>query len=175
MEDNNQNINKDEGGIVGIIHVLLSHSYALFLFAVIFGVILDQIFPLDFFNKPTYQSIGFIMIVLGTAVVYWAQFTTKPSTTKNDKERDLNFFLRGPYKYTRNPTNFGLTFMSVGLGFLINSPFSVALILAIYIVSRLFFIKKQDHILEERYGEVFSEYKKKVKNWLLFIFYQVLI
>jgi len=166
MEKDNQNINKEDHSIVGVIHVLLSQSYALFLFAVIFGIILDQIFPLNFFDKSIYQYVGFAMIVLGTAIIYWSQFTTKPSTVKNDKDRDLSFFLRGPYRYTRNPTNFGLTFMSIGLGFLINSPFSVALILSIYVISRLFFIKKQDHILEERYGEVFSEYKKKVKNWL---------
>ena len=106
------------------------------------------------------------MIFIGSIIIYWAQHTTHNSKTDNGKERDTNFFIRGPYKYTRNPTNFSLTFMALGLGFLINSFFSVVFILINYFISRIFFIKKQDSILEERYGEVFKDYKKKVKDWI---------
>lgn len=150
----------------GIVHVILFHSYSVFFLAVVFGVIFDSFFHFDIFSGKIYQYVGFIMIIFGSLVVYWAQSTTSSKKENPDKERDIYFFFRGPYKYTRNPTNFALTIMSLGLGILINSLFSVIFIIVTYIISKLFFIKKQDLVLEKRYGKVFEDYKKRVKNWL---------
>jgi protein-S-isoprenylcysteine O-methyltransferase Ste14 len=138
----------------------------IFLGSVILGVIFDQIFHFDLFKGLTFQYLGIFMIVWGSILVYWAQSTTSQPVSQINKERDFNFFYRGPYKYTRNPTNLGLTVMSFGLGFLINSLFSLIFILITYLISRFIFIKKQDKILAERYGEAFIDYQKKVKDWL---------
>ena len=157
---------KENVSVVGILHILFFHIYIMFFFAIILGVIFDLIFSYKIFNGVTYQYLGLLMITLGTMLIYWAQRTTSSSKNDINKERDLSFFYRGPYKYTRNPTNFGLTIMSLGLGFLINSFFSVIFILIIHIISKFILIKKQDKILKERYGEVYSDYLKKVKDWL---------
>ncbi len=169
MEKQNKilNINK-KSSIVGIIHILLLQSYAIYFFAVILGVIFDNVIAINIFPNHVLlnQYLGIIMILIGSIFIYWAQSTTSSSKVNNTKDRDLNFFLRGPYKYTRNPTNFGLAIMSLGLGFLINSFFSIIFIIIAYLISRIIFIKKQDSILEERYGEVFRDYKQKVKDWI---------
>lgn len=169
METQNENLNTEsKSSVVGIIHVLLLLSYAVYFLGVILGVIFDQIIPINIFSKHTNlsQYIGIIMIFFGSILVYWAQHTTHVSKKHEEKERGTNFFIRGPYKYTRNPTNFGVFIITIGLGFLINSFFSIIFILLTYLISRIFFIKKQDSILEERYGDAFLEYKKKVKNIL---------
>ena len=166
MDKDHKNLNINNSSKTGIVHVLLSRSYAVYFFAVVLGAFLDVIFHFDIFGNYLYQYIGIIMIILGSTFVYWAQSTTSQPKSEVNKERDTNFFLQGPYKYTRNPTNFGVATMSLGLGFLINSLFSVVFIIAAYLISKFIFIKKQDFILEERYGSVFNEYKKKVKNWL---------
>jgi protein-S-isoprenylcysteine O-methyltransferase Ste14 len=166
MEKDNINLNKESAKTVGIIHVILFHTYVVFMCAIILGVVLTQIFPLNLFRASIFQYIGIVMIILGSIVVYWAQKTTSSTQSEVNKERDINFFLRGPYKYTRNPTNLGLTVMSIGLGFLINSFYSVFLIIITYLISRFVFIRKQDIILEERYGSVFNDYKNKVRDWL---------
>ena len=166
MDKDSQKSKIDNSSKVGIVHVLLSRSYAVYFFAVVFGAIFDIIFHFNIFGGYIFQYLGVIMIILGSIFIYWAQSTTSQSKSELTKERDTNFFLRGPYKYTRNPTNFGVAIMTIGLGFLINSLFSVIFIIIAYLVSKFVFIKKQDSILEERYGSVFNEYKKKVKNWL---------
>jgi protein-S-isoprenylcysteine O-methyltransferase Ste14 len=162
MEDNQKLDNKK----VGIIHIILFNTYMLFLGSVVLGVIFDQIFTFDFFTGNIFEYLGIGMIIWGSIIVYWAQSTTSQSKNEINKERDTNFFFRGPYKYTRNPTNLGLTVMSLGLGFVINSLFSIIFIVITYLISRFIFIKKQDMILAERYGDVFIEYKKRVKDWL---------
>ena len=150
----------------GVIHILLSHNYAVFFLAVVLGVVMDMIVPLDVFNSPIYQYIGLLMIIFGSALIYWAQRITSSSKSTISIKRDMSFFFRGPYKYTRNPTNFALTIIVLGFGLIINSLFSIIFILITYFISKIIFIKKQDHILNERYGSIFSDYKKKVKDWL---------
>ena len=105
-------------------------------------------------------------MIFGSLIVYWSQRTTRLMGKRVSDNRDINFFLHGPYKYTRNPTNFGLTLSVLGLALLIHSLFSVVFMVMAYVVSKFFFIKQQDAILKERYGDVFEEYTKKVKDWL---------
>lgn len=167
MDKDYQNLNKEKKPVAGIVHVLLSHSYAVFFLAVVLGVIFDIIFPIHIFNGVIYEYTGLVLLVAGSLLIYWAQHTTsKAASTTKPLERDINFFLHGPYRYTRNPTNFGLTLAILGFSLVIHSLFSVIFILITYFISKLVFIKKQDSILEERYGSAFVDYKKKVKNWL---------
>lgn len=167
MEKDNQNLNKKgEKQISGIVHLLLSYSYVIFFLAVVFGVVFDIVFPIRLFNGIIYEYIGFGFIIIGSILIYWAQATSRATSKTIPRERDINFFLQGPYKYTRNPTNLGLTLTVFGLGLLINSFFTIVFILITYIISKLIFIKKQDAILEERYGDVFEDYRKKVRDWV---------
>lgn len=165
MNKDVDDINQKKTETVGIIHIILFRTYMVFLAAVVLGAILNEVLPLNIFISKNFQYIGVVMIIFGSSVVYWAQNTTSPKR-ENDGERDINFFYRGPYKYTRNPTNLALTVMSIGLGLLINSFYSIIFIIITYLISRFVFIKKQDFILEERYGEIFVDYKKKVRDWL---------
>lgn len=165
MEIQNKDLNNKYSNS-GVVHHILFHSYFVSFFAIILGVIVDRLMPISIFPIPsiTYQYFWVGMIILGSLLIYWAQSSS--STLKNKENRDLNFFLRGPYKYTRNPTNLGVTIMALSFGFLINSFFSVVFIIITHLISKFVFIKKQDSILEERYGDVFRSYKEKVKDWL---------
>lgn len=168
MDGNNQNpLNITEKPHQhGIIHIILFHTYVLFLASVILGTIFDQFYHYNFFDSLGFEYFGLAMIILGSMFVYWAQTTTKTKKVNFDKDRDMNFFYRGPYKYTRNPTNLGISAMCMGLGFVMNSLFTILFALLVYLISRFVFIRKQDSILEQRYGDVFAQYKKKVKDWL---------
>jgi protein-S-isoprenylcysteine O-methyltransferase Ste14 len=166
MNKNSKKINIEKSETVGIIHVILFHTYTVFFIAIVLGVFLGQVFKSNLLHSIAFQYLGVLMIILGSVLVYWAQSTTSIKKTGKNNDRDINFFLNGPYKYTRNPTNLGLTVMSVGLGFLLNSIFAVLLVIITYLISRFIFIKKQDSILEKRYGDAFLEYKKRVKDWL---------
>ncbi len=149
----------------GMIHLILSHSYTVFLFAVVLGVIFDIIFPIEFFEGYLYQYIGFIMIILGSGLIYWAQSTSSSTRREMDKKKTERQFDCGPYKYSRNPTSIGLTIMTLGLAFLINSLFSVIFVIIASFI-KIIFIKKEEDILEKKYGQAYCDYKKKVKTWI---------
>lgn len=165
MEEKTNETKKDREP-AGIVHVILSQSYTIYFLAVVLGVVFDLIFPFNIFSNEIYSYIGLIMIIIGSIFVYWAQATTSYSKTETKQKRNITFFSRGPYKYTRNPTNFGVAIMSLGLGFIINSPFSIIFIVVTYLISKFIFIKMQEDILKERYGDVYEEYRKQVKDWI---------
>ena len=145
----------------GFIHFILSHVYLSYLFIVIIGVILDLIFSTNIFEDERYQYIGLILMIFGTAVIYWAQATSgriRKEQIKEDKSMEFN---QGPYKVLHHPTYFGLSVTIIGLGLLINSFFTVCLIVVNFIANRFFFIKKEEGLLQNKYGEKFSKYKGK--------------
>jgi protein-S-isoprenylcysteine O-methyltransferase Ste14 len=152
-EEKNIQNNQDKGKV----HFILSHSYTVFLFAVVLGVVFDNIFPWRIFSGAGFQYIGLAMIFFGSVFIYWAQSTSSYSKNKTG-------FNHGPYKYLRSPTHFGLFMMTFGLALIINSPFSVLFIVIAHLVTKFIFLKKEEDLLEKKYGEEYSSYKRKTKN-----------
>lgn len=156
---------KDNNVHHGMIHFILSHSYIVFLMAIILGAGSHLIYNFNVFSNPIYQYIGFTMIVLGSILIYWSQSTYR--YIKDNTERGIVYnFELGPYKYSRNPTHIGITIMTLGLGFVVNSLYIIIFIIIAYIVTGLIFLKEEEKLLEKKYGQEYLDYKKKVKIWI---------
>ena len=166
MENETKTTQVDNSYRYSRVHYILSHSYSVYLFAVVLGVIFDTIIPIDPFGGDVYKYTGLSMVFIGSVLIYWAQSTS--STTKKEMEIEgkVRDFARGPYKYSRNPTHIGLAIMTLGLGFLSNSLFSVIFIVLAFVITKSIFIKKEEVILEEKYGQAYCDYKSKVRTWL---------
>lgn len=158
--------NEKEPFSKGLVHFVLSHSYLVFLASVIVGVVFDIFIPLSFFNYPLYKYGGFVILMAGTAIIFWAQTTSNRFVKDIKKEKTINDFEHGPYRYTRTPTHFGLFIMTLGFSFVIDSLFSIIFLVVASLLGRFVFIKKQEKILESKYGEPYKDYKKKVGIWL---------
>jgi protein-S-isoprenylcysteine O-methyltransferase Ste14 len=107
---------------------------------------------------------GVTLILLGTGLTYWAQTSSSKAGKIKTEENNTEGFAIGPYKHFRNPTYFGLFIMTLGFGLLINSLFSVLFVLIAYLVIKRVFIKKEEMILTQKYGEIYKEYKRKVND-----------
>lgn len=166
MENTPENTTITPSKPEGMVHFILSHSYSVFLFAVVLGVIIDIIIPITAFATIGYQYAGLGMIFLGSMLIYWAQSTSGRTKTDLDEKGEVRNFACGPYKYSRNPTHIGLTVMTLGLGFIIQSLFSVILIIIAALITKFIFVKKEEEILEKKYGQSYCDYKKKVRTWV---------
>lgn len=149
----------------GMIHFVLSHSYSVFLVAVVLGLIFDILFPFDFFGNPIFKYVGLALIILGSILIYWSQWSSAHTAKEQSANSNRNF-AHGPYKYSRNPTHIGISIMTLGLGFVINSIFSIIFIVLASIITKSIFLKKEEKLLEKKYGEVYRTYKEKVGKWL---------
>lgn len=166
MEGDTKNKEKEIVLRGGVVHHLLFGSYSVYLFSVVLGVIFDLFIHFEIFSYFIFDYIGFVFIVTGSLIAYWAQFTSGHYKEELAKLKNKSYFNRGPYRYMRTPTHTGLFVMAIGLAFLINSLSSVVFTIIAHIVTKFFFIRKQEKILENKYGETYIDYKKNVKNWL---------
>lgn len=148
------------------VHYVLFSSSFIFLLAIILGVFFDTFLNKEIFSDGIYQNIGFILLVIGSIIIYWAQKASLNFKIKIQKNIKKSYFEFGPYGYTRHPTHFGLFVMTLGFGLLINSLFSIIFTILAHFFTKIFNVKKEEEILISKYGETYSEYKKKVKNWI---------
>ncbi|MBP6931353.1 MAG: isoprenylcysteine carboxylmethyltransferase family protein [Candidatus Pacebacteria bacterium] len=161
-EEKNEKLKNDPGSV----HFTLIYSYMTYFVPVILGMILDYILPNYSFNNSTLHAVGFWIIIVSSLLIYWAQSTTGKSKKKMFEKGEQREFARGPYKYNRNPTYVGLVAMTFGLGLVMGSIFVTALVVVSALFSKFVFLPREEKILELKYGQIYRDYKKKVKNWL---------
>ncbi len=147
----------------GVIHRTLAYSYFAYFIVLVFGVLLDCFFPVRVFHTDIMVAIGFILLILSTLLIIWAQKTSRELLHKEKDDVTQEHFCRGPYCYTRTPTHWGLLFLALGFGFIANAFFVIVLTIISFLLSKLTFIKKQERLLEEKFGTPYIEYKKSVK------------
>ncbi|HNW71410.1 MAG TPA: methyltransferase [Candidatus Paceibacterota bacterium] len=139
------------------VHWTLTHSYFFYFFMFLIGFFFELIFPLKIFKDSIAIHFGAILILAGTVLIFWAQ-----KTSRNLKKDEVTF-LKGPYKITRSPTHWGLFLLMLGFSFIANALFVIISTLISFIVAKFIFLKKEELILENKYGELYKEYKKSVK------------
>ena len=146
------------------VHRILAHSYLIYFGVFVFGVLLDFFLGTMFFMFPGQTYVGVVLVWIGSYLLYWAQKTSRRTHKKrNSEERVVADFMRGPYKYTRTPSQWGLMMMVLGFGLLVQSMVVVVLAVIVFILMKLTFIRKEENRLYQKYGEVYMQYKKTVR------------
>jgi protein-S-isoprenylcysteine O-methyltransferase Ste14 len=117
---------------------------------------------------------GLIIYLAGCAFVLWARRTLGKmwglSTSRNVKLRDDHQIVQnGPYAFVRNPMYFGWWVAMAGL-VLVYPTWVVLLFLAFSIVSFAGRARREDVALAGRFGEAWTEYKKRTRFLIPFIY-----
>ena len=142
------------------VHIILAHSYTVYFILLLLGLFLDFIFPFRIFKDFSSGFIGFLFIIAGTFFVYWAQKTSRNLNKENLTKRS---FAKGPYRFSRNPTHWGLSLLVLGFGIVSNAAFVVICTIVAFLITKFIFLHREEKILEKKYGGPYLEYKKSVK------------
>jgi protein-S-isoprenylcysteine O-methyltransferase Ste14 len=113
------------------------------------------------FATSAMVPVGGSIIIFASLVIFWAQHTSRKLKKENMTKET---FCKGPYCYTRSPTHWGLFFLMLGFGIVINGAFVVLTTCISLLVSRRIFLEKEERILAEKYGAPYLEYKKAVRR-----------
>lgn len=150
------NINKNRNNV----HIVLAYSYSIYLLLFLLGIFFDLVFGFKILNLPLLAPIGMALILLATGLIYWAQRTSRNLKIENLKKES---FCKGPYCLTRTPTHWGLFLLILGFGLTINALFIIIFAIVSFVFTKLTYIKKEEKMLEKKYGAPYLEYKKSVK------------
>jgi len=154
-----------ETGQKTTVHHVLAYSYATYFFAILAGLFLHFFYPIQILNNTAIPIFGFILLILGTYLIYWAQSTSRRTKKEREVPEKISHavFKQGPYTFSSSPTHLGLTLLSFGFALVVNSFMLVATTLAAYIITKLVFVKKEEEMLAEKYGEHYKTYKKSLR------------
>lgn len=142
------------------VHKILAHSYTVFFLFFLAGVFLDLIFNLKLLDFSFLAPVGAIFIIFASLIIFWAQ-----KTSRNLKKEILTkeTFYKGPYRFSRAPTHWGLFFLMLGFGIMTGAFFIIISTIFSFIFTKLVYLNKEEAILEKKYGAPYLEYKKMVK------------
>lgn len=163
MEDKTQT-NEQKIGIKSApktdVHALQLYSYIFYLFMLLLGVFLDFIFPIGIPIQSILMPISVSFLIIASVLIIWAQNANR-DLKKENLTRET--FSAGPYFFIKNPTHLGLFLLVFGFGILANAFFVVIFTIISFVVTKFFFLKKEEKFLEAKYGAPYSEYRKSVK------------
>ena len=123
------------------VHRILAHSYMVYLIALFFGLIFSAVWPFPIFNNEILAGVSAVFLFLASLLIFWAQKSSKEFSKENLTKES---FMKGPYRFTRNPTNVGLFFSMICFSIIVDSIFSVLFTFIAFLISLLIFLKKEE-------------------------------
>jgi len=138
------------------VHTTLAHSYLVHFIASIVGLFADTLVGFEVV-LPHSPVLAITYFVLGAGLIFWAQRTSRHSVRDTTKP----YFLRGPYRYMRNPTHLGLVVLVVGYTVVSGSIIFCTITLVGYLVSNIFF-RKYESLLRQTYDGAYEDYQSNV-------------
>ncbi|MHA1952102.1 MAG: methyltransferase family protein [Candidatus Thorarchaeota archaeon] len=127
-------------------------------------------FPTDIIPQP-YNLVGLLLIPIGMLLIIWANYTLLHIgkiglRAREPMQRPSNLVLAGPYRFSRNPLYLGGLLALLGLVIVWSSLVTAILTILAFIIVRYVFIKREEVILEEEFGEEYQEFKNSVRRWI---------
>lgn len=126
-------------------------------------------FPADLIPLP-YNLVGILLIPFGLLLAAWANYTLLHIgkiglRAREPMQAPSNLVVVGPYRYSRNPIYLAVLMMLLGLVIVWSSLVVFLGLIVVYIVFRYVFIKREEIILEEAFGDEYRDFKKRVRRW----------
>lgn len=139
----------------------------IYLMFMLVAYVLNFIHPMGLGLSFWLNSSGVVVTLLGLAMVAMVSRSFRRAETPIQPWKPTTkMVFTGVYAYSRNPAYVGFCFVLVGLGIALNSlwvflSFVPSAILVYHVA-----IRKEEAYLEEKFGEEYLQYKRKVRRWL---------
>lgn len=144
------------------------HPPLFFLSALLLGVVIDdRIRSLPVFAKDEWRWIGLVGLVVGAAVVRSGRRAmVSRGTNVNPTQPTTTIVEAGPFRFTRNPLYLGLTLIYIGLSLLLNTWWSVFLLVPVWVLMHRFVVRREEAYLERKFGGTYLDYRRRVRRYL---------
>jgi protein-S-isoprenylcysteine O-methyltransferase Ste14 len=131
------------------------------------GIVLHFGIPVDYLIPQPWNLLGLIPLALGVWLNLSADHAFKQAqTTVKPFEESTVLVTSGAFRYSRNPMYLGFTAILLAEAILLRSitPF---IVVAIYpLLMSYLFIRVEERMLTEKFGEEWREYESTVRRWL---------
>ena len=118
-----------------------------------------------FLPPITYGGIG--LILMGIVIVLVCDYLFRQKNTTIKPFQESSYLVReGLFSYSRNPIYLGMIIVLIGVWIVLGS-LSPLLVIPIFTgLIQEVFIKPEEKMLEEKFGEEYRKYQAKVRRWV---------
>jgi protein-S-isoprenylcysteine O-methyltransferase Ste14 len=137
------------------------------LVAIVAAIALHFLLPMAKVIPTPWNLVGLIPLGCGIALNLIADRAfNQAQTTVKPFEESTVLVTDGAFGISRNPMYLGYVLILLGLAVMLRSvgPYIVIPVFAV-LMDRVF-IRVEEHMLEERFGETWSEYRRRVRRWI---------
>lgn len=104
--------------------------------------------------------LGVVLNLIADGALHRAGTTVKPFQESNALVTD------GIYQFSRHPMYLGFVSILLGVAILLGSLTPWVIILVFALLMEVGYIQVEERMLEEKFGQVWLVYKKKVRRWI---------
>lgn len=157
----------DATGTADTAQVLVRPPLAWAISAVV-GIALGWLIPLRFVPASVSPGwLGGIVFALALALFAWAVTTmTRGGSNVPTSMSSKAIVASGPCRFTRNPIYLGMIVSLIGLAIAFDSVWSLAALVAFFLVIRYGVVAREEAYLERKFGDVYRAYRAQVRRWL---------
>jgi protein-S-isoprenylcysteine O-methyltransferase Ste14 len=132
------------------------------------GLAIDRLYPLSWIPATWPKVwIGGIVFAAAFALAIWAIVTFRGAGTRVETTKPtMAIVTQGPYSLTRNPIYLGMFLGQTGLAIGFNNLWILVMLIPFYLVLRYGVVAREEAYLERKFGDVYSDYKSRVRRWL---------
>lgn len=140
-----------------------------FALAIVLGVLLQLLWePLRFFPEPWIgHAAGWPVVLAAGVLVVWARRTMSRFGEHANVYRPTKVLIStGPYAFTRNPMYLSMALLYVGISLVVNTVWPIVVLSVVLMVVHYGVIRREERYLEREFGDVYGEYRARVRRWL---------
>ncbi len=131
------------------------------------GLGLHWIHPLPVIPPSFRLILGGIFIGTGFGLVVTSiRLFKKAGTAHIPWKTSTKLVFGGFYRLTRNPIYLGFVLIALGVAFEVNNLWGVITTIPLVVFLDRYPIRKEEHYLEQKFGDEYRAYKKQVRRWI---------
>jgi protein-S-isoprenylcysteine O-methyltransferase Ste14 len=137
------------------------------LISIVAMIALHFLFPAARIVPPLWNLLGIIPLTLGVVINLIADRAFhKANTTVKPFVESSVLIKSGAFRISRNPMYLGFVLFLIGMAVLMGSLTPYVVVLAFAIVMDRMYIIVEEHMLAEKFGVVWEEYKRSTRRWI---------
>ncbi|MDZ4382300.1 MAG: isoprenylcysteine carboxylmethyltransferase family protein [Parvibaculum sp.] len=141
--------------------------------ALLLGFAFDHLLPLTFpiSGNGIAHNISAVVagaLILGGVAVFAASIRnfSGAATPVQGTKPTTALVTTGIHGLSRNPIYLGMLLIYGGIGLAVRSPWILLLVLPLAVLIRYGVVTREEAYLERRFGDVYRDYKARVRRWL---------
>ncbi|MDB2477614.1 isoprenylcysteine carboxylmethyltransferase family protein [Alphaproteobacteria bacterium] len=137
------------------------------LFGILAQLLIGYVAPVRPILNETWQYIGVGLMLFGFTLIFLVarSFRTNETTIIPDG-RPSTLMENGLFAYSRNPIYLSMTIFLLGTALAVGQIWALAIVPVFVLLVRQIWIVKEEESLEAEFGQIYRNYKMRVRRWL---------